>query len=227
MHLALSLLFAAVTHAAVHAPTPLPVNVRNFPGPDAVALDTLKYARWAFWATVAVGVVTVIGTGFAFVDYLLNIRQFRKPKLSVSLRGASRDARPLPLSYRDDGKDYTFVLPLQLNNDGARAANGCYVTIWLPKPLEWWQDYKPWTYGGDLFEDGKVVYQRAELFVKEPAFVDHPILLPNVGVRSAKGATEFHIRWQVSDESGKTPAGTPAFIQTGIDEAPGVRKSAV
>jgi hypothetical protein len=201
--------------AAVH--TPMPVSVQNWPPPDKTALDTLYYAKAAFWATVIAGFIAAIGTAFAYVDYRLNIRQFRKAKLGVSLCGAGRDARPLPTSIRGDGTHITFSLLLQLNNDGDRAAQQSYVTVWIPKTLDWAALSPPWTYGGEYPDPGlSEQFRRAEAFVAEPVFVDHPKFLPPMYLSSDIGPQEFTIRWQVNDEAGKTPSGLPAIIYTGI-----------
>ncbi len=196
--------------ALLAAATPIPVHVENWPGPDAVGLDTLKYARWAFWATIFIGIPAL---GFAFIDYLLNLQQFRRPKLVVSVE----PSRKRYTANQDIlGLNCGFIVNLYLANHGTRAAKGCYVAIWLPTTIRL---IKPngWVRGGDFPEPTMgVEHERYELFVEEPVFLEHPLTLPPIGFDSVVGPQDFHIRWQVYDESGKTPSRSPGSIATGI-----------
>lgn len=199
------------------AATPVPVHVQNWPsppGPDAVALDTLRYARWAFWATVASAIIAIVGVGFGAVDYALNIRQFRRPRMSVSLAPnpntvieAQQDAtyaRIKPYVHSDDDRNYRFKILLQLNNSGTSAAKCCYVAMWLPNDLR--IDTTDWH---ELDKSKRSVwgfppgaYTSYETFVDTPVFVEHPILLPSLDIKSRDGPTQFDMYWQVFDESG-------------------------
>jgi hypothetical protein len=200
--------------AATAAPTPLPVHVENWPavpGPDKVALEMLWLARCTFWATIGFGGAAVI----AYIDF---IRRLRKPKLSISLCGRSRDARPLAWPPTGNGIACGFGLALQINNDGKRAVSGCYVSVWVQKSLDWRSLEGPWQFGGE-FPDPLIdeQYRRASLYIEKPVFVDHPILLEPIQLVSERGLIEFEVRWQVYDETGKTPNGMPAVFRTGVE----------
>jgi hypothetical protein len=203
------------------AATPLPVHVENWPGADKVALDTLKYAQWAFWATVAAAVVAVVGTGFAFVDYLLNIRQFRKPKLRVSLwedyKRLNFGGFPIP----GNSKALTFPPELQLLNEGKRSTSGCFVSIWIPRPLKLSEtsliEWKTFTIGEGFRDKPGLTYDRIETYIKEPVFTEHPIILPVFSVVSPEGETEdVDMRWQVFSETGKSPSDLPGYLHCGV-----------
>jgi hypothetical protein len=199
------------------AATPLPVHVQNWPSPlqsDAVALDTLKYARWAFWSTVIIGIPSLI---FGVVDYSLNMRQFRRPKLSVSL------LRPYeaiePYAHDDDNRNYKVKLVFRLINHGRKATGGCYVALWIPNfarvstPEPRSSIYisfisvtqTSWRTSGDNEEMSDAGGQHFETFVAEPVFVDHPIILPAIELSSDWGPFEFECLWRVYDEAGKHP----------------------
>jgi hypothetical protein len=199
------------------AATPMPVHVENFPAPDRVATDTLYWAQLTFWATAVIGIPALV---FAFVDYLLNRRQFRRPKLSVSMRDRNRaPSRMTTTSRGGDGKDFWFTIALQLNNDGQRAATGCDVSVYVPRNITLGDTASNWTIGGDFpLPSMGIKYNRAEVFISQPVFVDHPVFIPPLTGYSPMGQVDFDIRWQVFDESGMSPKRSePGFIPTGVD----------
>lgn len=206
---------------AIH--TAVPVQVTNFPTPapsDKVATDTLFYARWTFWATVIVGVVTVAGVVVALVDLWLNMRQFQKSQLIVTLSPDIPGMHFTPGSY-NPGRGFEQPLQaqfaLEIKNVGQKAAEGCYVTIYIPKPLTFeWLD-PPWTRFTmmESVPPENQSHRKIETFIREPIYVGHPIPLPVFNVQTAKGELTFEIRWQVNSVEGKNPK-VPGCIKTGI-----------
>ena len=98
---------ALATSAAHHVTTPvpvnpvlhspLPVNVKNLPRPDAVALKTLEVANRTLLASLIAILVGLVGIGVAIVDAANSRRQLnillaekaRKPDLAVDIRHLS------------------------------------------------------------------------------------------------------------------------------------------
>jgi|GEM_PF-4837061 len=216
---------AFIAHILASASTPLPVVVQNFPGPDRVATDTLYWAKAAVVVTVALGIPALL---FGVVEFWLNTRQFRTPRLAVSFVPGPNtvldehlNVSVQPISQSGYGRNYVFEISLRVSNSGARAATGCFVAVWVPARLGPAPFGNGWTTidksNRSVWGKPKGEYQCHETFIDKPVFLDHAVILRALTLQSEDGVALFELYWQVFDEFGKRESTrqTPFTVSVG------------
>lgn len=205
--------------------TPLPVHITNFPTPAPTAAPD-----WTIpigiphvdpvWATFWVATLALLGVVIAVIDLNLNLRQYRKADLRVTLSPDVNRMHFAPVSWSPGlglNQPLKATFELQITNVGKKAAEGCYVTVYIPKPLTFeWTDAKWTTFTMmESVQPEKQSHRKLETFIQDPIYVGHPIQLPKFNVQSPNGEVTFDIRWQVNSLDGPAPD-VPGYITTGI-----------
>jgi hypothetical protein len=148
---------ALATSATHHVATPLPVNpvlhsplpvsVKDLPGPDEVARKTLEVANRTLLASIIAIAVGLVAIGVAIVDAWNNRRQLnlllREPNLEVDVRILKVVARP-----NGDGFDVRAKFRVANLESGTCPADNVTVSLRFPQNMvpteEWVKENDRW-----------------------------------------------------------------------------------
>ncbi|MGA8574489.1 MAG: hypothetical protein WB609_02230 [Candidatus Cybelea sp.] len=126
-------------HSLLLATTPTHVVVQNWPGPDKVAIETLRVATWTLVFAVLAFAASAIGNVIAVRDFSINLKQWKRvlekeslqPDLFVTFDNGTSDFKQ---HYTEvlGGELSQFALYLRLYNSGTAPARNVALSVILP-----------------------------------------------------------------------------------------------